>query len=236
MRDGCHIFGNGKSSKTTKKNQHHKFPSGLGYPKPEGKDEGESYTLFRTSPPSSVPPPTAMAHPVPIAPCRPPFAASRPAPSCAPAPEQRRGGHISPTPPLPCRRGWGCCVWGDKTARLLRKSAQLLRETCRLFAQLPFIVLDAAHPADRACRTRVHTAGDNPNGKPAKNTLFPTFPFLAARSPRKIGTLCKSFAKTAVSPAISRAKTSEKTAQRGFSTGLSRPKRVKNGLKIINRR
>ncbi len=50
MQDGCHIFGNGKSSKTTKKNQHHKFPSGLGYPKPEGKDEGESYTLFRTLP------------------------------------------------------------------------------------------------------------------------------------------------------------------------------------------
>lgn len=93
-----------------------------------------------------------------------------------PTPEQRRGGHISPTPPSPCRRGWGCCVWGDKTARLLRKSAQLLRETCRLFAQLPFIVLDAAHPADRACCTRVHTAGDNPNGKPAKNTFFPTFP------------------------------------------------------------
>lgn len=93
-----------------------------------------------------------------------------------PAPEQHRGDHISPTPPSPCRRGWGCCVWGDKTARLLRKSAQLLRETCRLFAQLPFIVLDALHPADRACRTRVHTAGDNPNGKPAKNTFFPTFP------------------------------------------------------------
>ena len=50
MRDGCHIFGNGKSSKTTNKSQHHKFPSGLGYPKPEGKDEGESYTLFRTLP------------------------------------------------------------------------------------------------------------------------------------------------------------------------------------------
>lgn len=116
-----------------------------------------------------------MARPVPIAPCHPPFAASRPAPSCAPAPEQHHGGHTSPTPPSPCRRGWGCCVWGDKTARLLRKSAQLLRETCRLFAQLPFIVLDAAHPADRVCRTRVHTAGDNPNGKPAKNTLFPTF-------------------------------------------------------------
>ena len=32
----------------TEENQHHKFPSGLGYPKPEGKDEGESYTLFRT--------------------------------------------------------------------------------------------------------------------------------------------------------------------------------------------
>ena len=78
-----------------------------------------------------------MARPVPIAPCRSPFAASRPAPSCAPAPEQRHGGHISPTPPLPCRRGWGCCVWGDKTARLLRKSTQLLRETCRLFAPPP---------------------------------------------------------------------------------------------------
>ena len=47
MQDGFRIFGNGKSSKTTNKNQHHKFPSGLGYPKPEGKDEGESYTLFR---------------------------------------------------------------------------------------------------------------------------------------------------------------------------------------------
>ena len=50
MQDGCRIFGNGKSSKTTKKNQHHKFPSGLGYPKPEGKEEGESYTPFRTLP------------------------------------------------------------------------------------------------------------------------------------------------------------------------------------------
>ena len=50
MQDGYRIFGNGKSSKTTNKNQYHKFPSGLGYPKPEGKDEGESYTLFRTLP------------------------------------------------------------------------------------------------------------------------------------------------------------------------------------------
>ena len=48
--DDCRIFGNGKSSKTTNKNQHHKFPSDLRYPKPEGKDEGESYTLFRTLP------------------------------------------------------------------------------------------------------------------------------------------------------------------------------------------
>ncbi len=48
MQDDFRIFGNGKSSKTTNKNQHHKFPSGLGYPKPEGKDKGESYTLFRT--------------------------------------------------------------------------------------------------------------------------------------------------------------------------------------------
>ena len=30
--------------------QDHKFPSELGYPKPEGKDERESYTLFRTLP------------------------------------------------------------------------------------------------------------------------------------------------------------------------------------------
>ena len=43
MQDGYRIFGNGKSSKTTNKSQHHKFPSGLEYPKPEGKDEGESY-------------------------------------------------------------------------------------------------------------------------------------------------------------------------------------------------
>ena len=95
---------------------------------------------------------------------------------CAPLPSNAAAATSPHTPPSPSRRGWGCCVWGNKTARLLRKSAQLLRETCRLFAQLPFIVLDAAHPADRGCRTRVHTAGDNPNGKPAKNTFFPTFP------------------------------------------------------------
>ena len=46
MQDGCRIFGNGKSSKTIKKNQHHKFPSGLGYPMPEGKDEGEILHTF----------------------------------------------------------------------------------------------------------------------------------------------------------------------------------------------
>ena len=46
MQDDRRIFGNGESSKTTNKNQHHKFPSGLGYPKPEGKDKGESYKLF----------------------------------------------------------------------------------------------------------------------------------------------------------------------------------------------
>ena len=50
MQDGYRIFGNEKSSKTTNKNQHYKFPSGLGYPKPEGKDKGESYTLFRILP------------------------------------------------------------------------------------------------------------------------------------------------------------------------------------------
>ena len=50
MQDAFRIFGNGKSSKTTNKNKHHKSPSGLGYPKPEGRDEGESYTLFRTLP------------------------------------------------------------------------------------------------------------------------------------------------------------------------------------------
>ena len=48
MQGDFRIFGNGKSSKTTKKHQHHKFPSGLGYPKPEGKGEGKSYTLFWT--------------------------------------------------------------------------------------------------------------------------------------------------------------------------------------------
>ena len=178
-----------------------------------------------------------MARPVPIAPYRSPFAASSHAPSCAP--HSRAAPQRSPLPtPHPRLLGAGGVVafGGDKTTRLLWKSAQLLRETCRLFAQLPFIVHRAAHPADRGCRTRVHPTGDNPNGKPAKNTLFPTFPFPAARCPRKIGTFCKSFAKTAVSPVISRTKTSEKTARRGFSTGLSRPKRVKNGLKIINRR
>ena len=48
MQDDCHIFGNGKSSKTTKSTS--QIPLRLGDPKPEGKDEGESYTLFRTLP------------------------------------------------------------------------------------------------------------------------------------------------------------------------------------------
>ena len=182
-----------------------------------------------------------MARPVPIAPCRSPFAASRPAPSCAPAPEQHHGGHISPTPPSPCRRGWGSCVWGDKTARLLCKSAQLLRETCRLFAQLPFIILDAAHPADRACRTRVHTAGDNPNAKPAKNTLFPTFPFLTARSPRKIGTFCKSFAKNGGFARDFEGKNERKNSPTGLfyrpfspKTGEKRAENHKQALRIVH--
>ena len=36
MQDAFRILGSGRSSKTTKKNQHHKFPSGLGDPKPGG--------------------------------------------------------------------------------------------------------------------------------------------------------------------------------------------------------
>ena len=136
-----------------------------------------------------------MARPVPIAPCRSPFAASRPAPSCAPRPRAApRRPHL-PNPTLVLSARVGLLRLGRQNCATSKKSAQLLRETCRLFAQLPFIVLDAAHPADRACCPRVHTAGDNPDGKPAKNTLFPTFPRPAARCPRKIGTLCKSFAK-----------------------------------------
>ena len=45
MQDGCHIFESGKSDKMVTKYQHHKLPSGLGYPKPEGKDE-ENLTHF----------------------------------------------------------------------------------------------------------------------------------------------------------------------------------------------
>lgn len=158
-----------------------------------------------------------------------------------PTPEQRRGGHISPTPPSPCRRGWGCCVWGDKTARLLRKSAQLLRETCRLFAQLPFIVLDAARPVGRACRTSVHTAGDNPNGKPAKNTLFPTFPLPTARRARKIGTLCKSFAKNSGFSRDFEGKNERKNSPSGLfrrplspKTGEKRAENHKQALRIVH--
>ena len=50
VQDDFRIFGSGRSSKTTKKHQRHKSPSGLGYPKPEGEDEGESCTLFQTFP------------------------------------------------------------------------------------------------------------------------------------------------------------------------------------------
>ena len=158
-----------------------------------------------------------------------------------PAPEQHRGGHISPTPPSSCRRGWGCCVWGDKTARLLRKSAQLLRETCRLFAQLPFIAPDATRPVGRACCPRVHTAGDNPDGKPAKNTLFPTFPRPAARCPRKIGTLCKSFAKNSGFSRDFEGKNERKNStselfQRPLSpkTGEKRAENHKQPLRIVH--
>ena len=45
MQGDCRIFGNGKASKATKKNQNHKFPSGLGYPKPEGRTK-ENLTHF----------------------------------------------------------------------------------------------------------------------------------------------------------------------------------------------
>ena len=48
MQDDCHIFGNGKSSKTTKSTS--QIPLRLGVPQAGGEDEGESYTLFRTLP------------------------------------------------------------------------------------------------------------------------------------------------------------------------------------------
>ena len=41
------IFKNGKSSKTTKKYQHHKFRSGLGYPKPERRTKENLTHFFR---------------------------------------------------------------------------------------------------------------------------------------------------------------------------------------------
>lgn len=69
--------------------------------------------------------------------------------------------------------------------------------------------------------------------KTPSSPLFPSPPHVALA---KSAHFANPLQKTAVSPAISRAKTSEKTAQRGFFAGLSRPKRVKNGLKIINRR
>ena len=47
MQDGCRILGNGKSGKMAKKYQHHKFPSCLGYPKHEGKDEENLTHFFR---------------------------------------------------------------------------------------------------------------------------------------------------------------------------------------------
>lgn len=69
--------------------------------------------------------------------------------------------------------------------------------------------------------------------KTPSSPLFPSPPHAAlARS----APFANPLQKTAVSPAISKAKTSEKTARLGFFAGLSRPKRVKNGLKIINRR
>ena len=160
---------------------------------------------------------------------------------CAPLPSNAAAATSPHTPPSPSRRGWGCCVWGNKTARLLRKSAQLLRETCRLFAQLLFIVLDAAHPAGRACRTRVHTAGDNPDGKPTKNTLFPTCPLPAARRPRKIGTLCKSFAKNSGFSRDFEGKNERKNSPSGLfrrplspKTGEKRAENHKHPLRIVH--
>ena len=47
MQDGCRILGSGKSGKMAKKYQHHKFPSCLGEPKHEGKDEENLTHFFR---------------------------------------------------------------------------------------------------------------------------------------------------------------------------------------------
>lgn len=183
-----------------------------------------------------------MARPVPIAPYRSPFAASSHAPSCAP--HSRAAPQRSPLPtPHPRLLGAGGVVafGGDRTTRLLWKSAQLLRETCRLFAQLPFIVRRAAHPTGRACCTRAHTAGDNPNGKPAKNTLFPTFPLPAAGCPRKIVRFCKSFAKDSGFTRDFEDKNERKNSPSGLSrrpfspkTGEKRAENHKQALRIVH--
>ena len=236
MRDGCHIFGNGKSSKTTKKNQHHKFPSGLGYPKPEGKDEGESYTLFRTSPPSSAPPlhcdGTSRSHCAVSLSLR-----GEPSRSFQRAPPPSSTAAVTSPQPHPRLVGAGGVVAFGAAKR--HDFCKKVRNYCVKHAD--FL------PNSPSSSSTLHTL---PIGLVAlactppgtirtgnlRKTPFSHFSLPAARYPRKIGSFCKSFAKTAVSPAISRAKTSEKTAQRGFFAGLSRPKRVKNGLKIINRR
>ena len=179
-----------------------------------------------------------MARPVPIAPCHPPFAASRPAPSCAARPSSREAAAASSPQPHPRLVGAGGVVAFGATK--LRDFHEKVRNYCVKHADflpnspsssstlhtLPIGLVALACTLPGTIRT------ENLRKTPS-SPLFPSSPHVAlARS----ASFANPLQKTAVSPAISRAKTSEKTAQRGFSTGLSRPKRVKNGLKIINRR
>lgn len=83
-----------------------------------------------------------------------------------------------------------------------------------------------------ACTPRGTIRTENLRKTPS-SPLSPSTPHAAlARS----APFANPLQKTAFSPAISKAKTSEKTARLGFFAGLSRPKRAKNGLKIINSR
>lgn len=187
-------------------------------------------------PASSAPPPTAMAHPVPIAPCRSPFAASRPAPSCAPPPSSTTAA----TPPQPHPRlvgAGGVVAFGAtkvhdfyaKVRNYCVKHADFLPNSPSSYTALhtlPIGIVTLACTPPGTIRT----------GNLRKTPSSPLFPSSPPAALARSAPFANPLQKTAVSPAISRAKTSEKTARRGFSTGLSRPKRVKNGLKIINRR
>ena len=88
--------------------------------------------------------------------------------------------------------------------------------------------------------SRAHCRGQSER-KPAKNTLFPTFPFLAARSPPQDRHLLQILCKTAVSARDFEGKNERKNSPTGLfyrpfspQTGEKRAENHKQALRIVH--